>query len=569
MHSSRLKLMTKNIVSSWEWIGSQLAIMFLALFALSTSVDAFDPGTPLNLSRISTNNDVSSDFKISPDGKIVVYRARATQNGDRDLFSVTITGGEPINLTSSSAGDVLNFSISNDSRKIVYRLSDPQDEPVLYLATVPNNRGFFISKVLSGSFINTPAVISKFLISSDSSHVVYQAKTVLTPEFRLYSAPLTEPFSMEPIIVSSQSSGAAKQVIDFQFVPDQNRIVYLGDLDEDGKTELYAGPSKISRAGEKLNVNLSSGRNVATFDVSPDGNYVVYIADARVAGLNELYSTSLLVPEFNKLNPNTIASTEDIFNFKISPNSQRVVYKSNERNVAISELYSVPINNSGGTQSTLISLDLPPDGDVQNNYIISPNSTRVVYTADLIDDRYRLFSTLISSRNTVSLTPGLGAEDLVRTGFTFDQSGARVVYQVINLETIPSVTNIYSVRVAGGDNIPLSPTTSGQFISALVVHPELNRVFYIADQRHNRLFELFSSKVAGPSSSSRLINTPFSELSANEVLGYAISNDGKFLVYLADQDTQGKRELYSVDLTAGSFCFPIKARNSKVATVCL
>ena len=548
----------------------RIICFYFPLLVLSISANAFAPGVPVNLSQIASNNDVFGSFKLSPDGKVVVYRARSEQSGDLDLYSVPVAGGEPINLTADIPGDAsFLFAISNDSSKIVYTHVDPQNELSLRLASVPSSTGVFVSKVLSGNLVNTPTRINNFLISADSSHVVYSARTSFAPRYRLYSMPLVAPIPDEPTIIAGRNSGPNQNIFAFQFVPNQNRIVYLGDLDEQGKFELYAGPSDTHREGEKLNVTLASGRNVSEFDVSPDGNYVVYIADARVVGLNELYSTSLLVPEFNKLNPNTIASTEDIFNFKISPNSQHVVYLSNERNVAIDELFSVPINDNGGGRSTRISTDLPQDGDVRQNYEISPNSARVVYLADVVDERFQLFSTLISSKSTTTLTPNIGINEAVQN-FSFNKSGAHVVYQLVNTESIPSVTNIYSVRVTGGENISLSATDSGNFIGSRTVHPELDRVFYLSDQRHDSLFELFSSKVTGPSGSSRLLNTPLSPLSSYEgVLQFTVSNDGKYLVYLADQDIAGKRELYSVELDASSICFPIKARNSNVAMICL
>jgi len=53
------------------------------------------------------------------------------------------------------------------------------------------------------------------------------------------------------------------------------------------------------------------------------------------------------------------------------------------------------------------------------------------------------------------------------------------------------------------------------------------------------------------------------------VYRFSISPTSTHVVYIADQNVYGKRELFAVELQKETLCFPIKGSNNKVAVICL
>lgn len=534
-------------------------LFVLLLFVTSVSADALDPGIPFKLNHVlPINENVLVDFKLSPDGNTVYYRARTVALGEVDLYRVAVGGGEPINLTNDPdlMGNIQSFRISNDGLKVVFLMLQGQERS-LWLST---------DNVLA-KLSNNQQFVTEYIVSPDSSKVVFRSNTE-TPftAFRLFATPIQSPLA-PPNRVGPELVVGGNVAQEFKFRAN-NSVVFRGDIETVGVQELFISSPRLDDFfALKVSRALTAGGDVNRgFDVSADGRYIVYTADARIDGVTELFSTRMSSPIVRyKLNPNNLSSTEDVLNFKISPNNARVVYMSDERSDNVNELFSVAIDDDGGTQASRISTNLSLGGDVQS-YAISPNSARVAYTADQINGKDQLFSTPIVNRNTVSLTPSIGPNDDV-LDFQFNRFGSRVVYNARQSD----VRELFSVRVAGGDTKVLNPPLAmgGDVINQFYIDPKLDRVFYLADQSHNEVYEVFSTKIEGPLSSNTKLNKPFGSGSFSDISNYLVSPNGKYLVYRADQDTDHRFELYSVELDSSGMCFPIKTSSGNVAVVCL
>lgn len=276
---------------------SYLAFVVAFCLAINTCL-AFDPGEPFKVShKLQPNEDVFSDFKVSPDGKTLVYRALNTRGSEIDLYSVSTTGGVVRNLTILTVeqnGNALNFKISPDGTKVVY-VSDTPRGHALRMVSIDGRVNRWLSAVQA---IGLRAQISDFKISSDSSRVVYRTDQGISNNFRLIRTMLDAPYSRIPVGVNLADGRSIEP--DFEFVPGQNRVVYRGNVTKDNVIELFASLTESAGNALKLNVALGPGGNVEDgefpqfkigkkFSISPDGSYVVYHVDARINNVFDVF----------------------------------------------------------------------------------------------------------------------------------------------------------------------------------------------------------------------------------------------------------------------------------------
>jgi Tol biopolymer transport system component len=93
-------------------------------------------------------------------------------------------------------------------------------------------------------------------------------------------------------------------------------------------------------------------------------------------------------------------------------------------------------------------------------------------------------------------------------------------------------------------------TSSGDVTADFAYSPDESRVVYIADQDLNDVNELYSVPLPGVAGSAVKLNPAIS--GGRDVISFAISPDGQWVVYWADQDTDNVFELYSVPIEGGS-----------------
>jgi len=338
-----------------------------------------------------------SEFKISPDSSLVVYKANQDRSDSDELYSVPINGGTPVKLNGGlSAG-----------ANVIY-----------------------------------------FKIAPDSSHVVYTADQDTTGVYELYSVPISGGGTPVKLNASLTAGG---NIIDFEITPDSSRVIYLADQDTDGVPELYSVPT-VGGPIVKLNTTLPANRFVQNYKISPDSLNVVYSANQDDANTVELYS----VPADGGLPPvklnNPVAAGSYISRYQISEDSSRVVYRADCNSDGFGEIYSVPI--TGGTS---VELNDPLiEGRVVGYYRITPDSSRVVYTAAPDSTYiYELYSVPIDGGTQVKLNDALPANESL-SEFLISPDSSLVIYSTNNTTT--NIGDLYSVPPTGGTPTKLSQT---------------------------------------------------------------------------------------------------------------
>ncbi len=370
-------------------------------------------------------------FLISPDSQRVVYVADQDVDELYELYSVPITGGEAIQLSRNRAagpGDVHGgiarpFRISPDSQRVVY-VADLDVDEVIELYSVPISGGP-VSKLNStlaggrGDVQGVDPAAEAFLVSPDSQYVVYLADQDIDEVTELYSVPISggKPTKLNPPLAGGRGDvrGAGKKVAHpFRISPDSRRVVYIADQETDEAFELWSvaingGPvSKLNppMAGGKGDIRGPSRDMINPFRISPDSRRVVYIADQESDSTFELFSVPITGGSATKLNPTLAHGRGEIRGadnivanpFLITADSTRVVYLADQELVGVMELYSVPIGggpvtNLNPTLAENQGAILGTEYELHNPFRISPDGRHVVYLADQeTDEHIELFA---------------------------------------------------------------------------------------------------------------------------------------------------------------------------------
>jgi Tol biopolymer transport system component len=326
--------------------------------------------------------------------------------------------------------------------------------------------------------------------------VVYQANQGTATVDELYSVPIYGPAAAGIKVNGALVPGG--NVRDFLISPNNSRVIYQADQETDNIFELYSVPlSGPATVGIKLNKALVASGFFRSYQVSPDSSRVVYSADQETATVLELYSVPLSGPATAGIKLNgALLALGNVGDFLISPDSSRVVYMADKlprpQTVTVVELYSVPI---GGPAAAEIKINgaLVFIGNVIN-FLISPDSRRVVYRADQeTDNVFELYSVPLGGPATAGIKINGALAALGNVGnFLISPDSGRVVYQA-NQQTATDI-ELYSVPLGGpaAAGVKLNGTLvlNGN-VKSFQISPDTGRVLYIADQDTDNVFELY------------------------------------------------------------------------------
>jgi len=482
--------MNKLLIFRW------LVTLTVSLLLSSNAFAQNNLGPSIKINQpLQADGDVLEAL-VSPDKQTIVYLADQNVNGVFKLFSVPIEGGAATQLTPgiTNGGRVFEgYKISPDSKYVVYRVRLIADGP-RELFSVPINGGG--ANRLSQELIEERSVFSSIEITPDSKTVVYNAQQITAGVSEIYRVSITgDNFTrLNPELVEGGD------VRDLALSLAGDTIIYRADQIVDNVVELFSLPIS-GGASRRLNPDLVTGGDVEEIQISPDGQTLVYLADQIESGVEELFSVPLGGGIATRLNENLVSDGDVQDGFVISPDSQRVVYAADQNVNRREELFSVPIG--GGAVTRLSQIVTGRDNVSINRILISPNSNKVVYV-----ERDQLGSDLFSvpidgglviPLNTGVATDVLGANRGVETrSFRINASSDRVLYTEDRIT--PGVSEIFSVSIYGGRPIKINRTlpsgagrgnNTGQFVDI----GSRRFVLYIVDQDTAGKRELFLQEI--------------------------------------------------------------------------
>ena len=587
---------------------------------LSMTLDGSEVAVALNPSLPQLNG-----YVFTPDSSHIVFLGKSSDT-QMTLFRVPVDGSAaPVALSGPMAfSPSASFRVSPDGERVVYQDSSSQ------LYSVPFD-GSAAPVRLDGDPVAGGGVRS-FQITPDGARVVYRADQLVLGQHELFHVPIEGGLAIQ----LSGSMVAGGDVLRFEVVPAS--VVFLADRLTDGVEELFAVPF----GGELVRLSQPAGREVNDFRISPDGAHVTYHGDLEVDGRDELFRVSVLGGASTKLNGALPANADVRAGWALSPDSSQAAYLADERTDEIVEAFRVPI--AGGT-SVLVNGPLtvgPPAGDV-TAYAILPGAGGAIYLADGSDDEvFELYHASLDGQSVTKLSGTLvSGGDVLEMRLTDD--GGSVLFladalldgrndlfvvasdgssaalrlsealaddeDVLSPEVAPGDARVvyfvqgaggarlYSVPIGGGTPQPLSPSgqsvlatqriafspdgthlvyrtqsdvyavsTDGSapavrvngrfgpgnppsFAASQQITPDGTRVVYLADAIVDQRFELFSVPIDGGGRGAVRLNGPL--VPGGDVTRFEIAPDSSRVVYLADQEIDNRAYLYSVPVGGG------------------
>jgi dipeptidyl aminopeptidase/acylaminoacyl peptidase len=554
-----------------------------ALFELY-SVDLDD----LSLVQLSHEQPLDSDVveaRFAPGGE-VVYRTR-TSLGRSALFTVPAdASSSPMQLnepvpTGNVAGDVSAFRVTRDGRKLVYRADQVTDEhhdlyavdamtpglpvlltgnagsvdpqfsllepPGLVLFQTQDAAGFKLQVTdLKGSPATeldvAPARFQDLATAHGGRRLVYRkARAAGTTTDELWSVLLDGSSSPVPLHGPLPSTGG---VLAFRVAPD-GTVVFISDLQMDNFNELFAVPAK-GGTPRRISGSMIANGDVDAFEVGPTGKYVAFTADAAVDGKLELFTVPLDGSQPPGRRSGLMPVLGDVSRFVFAGDGWHLVYLADQLNDQHRDLFSTPIQGASGTTgglrrtspgTTLLSRHAGVR-DVQPDFALAAGGTTVLYRAGVGTGGIELFRVPVDgSARPMSLSgPLAGGRNVVAAALAADQG--HVVYLADQL--VDERFELFSVLFTGGAPVPLaSPPGSGDVVD-FEITPDSRHVVFRADLDADEIFELYRVPVDGSAPAVR-VNGPM--VPDGDVNPDFVALDGRVL-YAADQERDEVTELF-------------------------
>lgn len=484
-------------------------------------------------------------FRISPNGLTVVFIADKDTAGRAELYSAPADGSAaPIKLSAGLAfgsGDrgVSAFQISPDSAKVVF-LADP-------------NTGGGVNEIFSAPInasaapvrLNTTAMapVTSFGITPDSARAVFFGIDTSTGSGATEVFAASIGTASSAVQISDVGLGnALGDVISAAFSPDSTRVIYAGDGAANDVFQWYSVAITATGPGSDVQLSAALG-SVGLVRISPDSSRVVYTSDDNALLRMEVFSKPIAGGTRIQLNPAMFGDGATAI--EISPSGDRVAYLADQNTVGVNEVYSAQILVAGSGAR----LNTPMSGIQYTDTLnISPDGTTVVYEADqATPGTYEVFAAPINASGGPSMLHDLTSPDSAGyfQGLGTPIIGRRAVYPVFG-----TTVDLFSVPFDGYTSFVQinDPLATGQTLFDVFLPSTVKRLMaYGFGPSTGTVTRTIMSVAIRADLPVEQINVTAAG-GADGVSGYEISSNEKYAVYLQDQDTLGKPELYSREI---------------------
>lgn len=509
--------------------------------------------TPPDALGVDVTNKISgtpmagsvTSFAVSPNGLVAVYIADQETVGRLELYSTPLDGSAtPTKISNGlvfGAGDVgvSGFQISPDSTKVVF-LADPSaggGADDIYSVPIDGSS----APVLLNAAAARP--VTAFGISANSALTAFFGtdSSFGSGVTELYKASIGVASSARQVSDVGQGN-ALGAVVSADFSPDSARLIYAADASANDLFQWYGVATTATGPGTDVQLSAALG-SVGVAAISPNSTRVVYASDDLTFGVLAVFSKPIAGGTRVQLNPAMAGGGAT--GIAISPNSARAVYLADQNTAGVTEVYSALI----ATASSGTRLNTPMSGTQSADTInVSPDSTRVLYEADQNTvGNYELFGVPIDASAGPSTLHGVTApaDAGFFAGLGTPVIGRRAVYPVVG-----TGVDVFSVPFDGSApfvRVNAVPTSGNALLNAFLPASSRTLMAYgVGPSAGTVTRQVYSAPIVANLSPEQINVT--AATGALGVLAYEISSSENHGVYLQDQDTLGKPELFSKQL---------------------
>lgn len=346
-----------------------------------------------------------------------------------------------------------------------------------------------------------------------------------------------------------------------ELAPDNRSVAFIGDYRQSGVQELFivdltgATPS----TPRLLHPPGTFGRDVRTFAYAPDGRTIAFGGDLNVDGRTEVWTVDVSNPAMP--GTPTVVSSVPVVNvntqpiFYWSPDSALLAYRGVFQIAGRQDLYVTrPGSTTGHTEVSTLTDRFSDVVDV----VWSPTSNGLAYVADQdVDNQFEAYYAL---RIGTGLAPALRVSAVrsggdVRSGrMGISADGTRLAY-IANQDSFADELYLVTLGAMPSPPVRLNPQlANSQDVVDVEWSPTATRLVYVSDQERSGRDEAYVVDLSGaaPTTPAK-VNLPIANNADVRVgpTNLAWSPDGGFVALFINDVNSGPNRIMVSDLRTG------------------
>jgi len=394
---------------------------------------------------------------------------------------------------------------------------------------------------------------SNFVVDSAGNHLYYTLRdSQNSSNWKFYKAATND---CSKLLISD---GITEGLSRFKISPDHSLVAFSGSTNK--LSGLHVAANDGSGAIE-LNANRSEGgiirKNNGAFAFSHDSNRIVYWGDQDTVGMTELYSVTVDGVTTNKINGEILVTNGGVFDGdesftpQLSLDNQWIVYKA-QQDAAIWELYKSKLD---GTENTKLSGTLV-DANVENGNFskvlkITADSSKVVYLVRDVSRNVDIYSVNLNGAPIpVKLNPSFSGVGRVSTyedsRFRLTPDSQSVVYMTQDFDSAPAELFVSSLDGSTNTKLNMPLVEDGKVVNFNVT-ADGSKVVYHATAQNAEITELYVSNIDG--SEKKLLSTPKTIRRSNGFAGPRLTADNRVVFRASINQVEG---IYIMPLNGGT-----------------
>ncbi|MEM7675824.1 MAG: putative Ig domain-containing protein, partial [Myxococcota bacterium] len=399
----------------------------------------------------------------------------------------------------------------------------------------------------------------------------------------LFVADLSAFPSVTTYRVNEPYTSGDQDITDFIWSPTGNFLGYRADVNVNFREELYVADltdlgsqsSTVAIGGVRVNdviPGTSSALEVINFQWIPMSDKLVYASDEVVSSEQNLYFYDAATQE-QRVQINSVLPTgsDTNSNYTLSPNGQWLAYTSDE--LVDNEIRLFVVDVSGGSPGTpqLFSEGFDPDGDVSTTtgrIAFSPNADLVAYVGDRSNLGNELYARSVREQSTASrrISPELTSTSFGSFGFRWSPDSRRIAVRGDYFTDSLFELYLLDVEVPG-----LALVASGSAADTSDVET-INDTFAWSPNADYVVFEFDGVTASQDEPYLTFLSTPESPIRLfaggidDDVLRIKLSDDGSLLYTIVDFAGASVMELFVTQIDSNVTGTPTPVHPSPLAT---